>query len=310
MEGRTDNNSLPSSQEVNESLRDPTALVKLGDTAIDHVMGNKNKYDSKWVERLWIAVGSLKDAVDSRVRTNTAAVELALVLLKPTQATRQLSRAEVADLEEPTEEQVEAWAWATDLAKTTRWFVAFVVLGILALLAFAVVTFGLESPGSTQTIIFLSLGSGILATATLILGAGLYQHYVVRGYLSWQYQWYPDAKVKRGNNFYKMGGWYAYTIGGVFLALSIAFAIIAGKQLPFSIIPDYTNVRLALLASLVLGFILFALGAWPIVRNVVFRAERDRRMGKAKYMASPRLVLTLLPILIGTLSLLINWLFS
>ena len=115
--------------------------------------------------------------------------------------------------------------------------------------------------------------------------------------------------MKRSNKFYEMGGWYAYTIGGVFLALSIALSFVAGRQLPFIVIPDYMHVRLALLASIALGSISFAFGAWPIVRNVVFMAERDKRMGKTKYMASPRLVLTLLPIITGALSLLLNWLF-
>jgi len=302
--------SLPSSKEVVESLRDPAALVTLGDSAVEHVLGNQYKYNPKWFERLWIAVGTLKDAVESRTRINSAVAELALLLLRPVEVASQLSRAEIAELEEPTEEQIEAWAWGSDLAKTTRWFVAFVVLGILALLTFAVVTFGLESPGSTITIIFLSLGSGILAGATLVLGAGLYQRYVVRGYLSWEYKGYPDAEVKRSKNFYQKKGWYAYTIGGAFLALSVAFAIIIGERLLYSVVPDYSVIRLALLASMALGLFLFALGAWPIVRNVVARAEIDRRMGKAKYMASPRLLLAFLPILTGALSLLLNWLFG
>lgn len=302
--------SLSSSKEVVESLRDPAALVALGDSAVEHVLSNQYKYDPKWFERLWIAVGTLKDAIESRTRINSAAAELALILLRPVEVGRQLSRAEIAEFEDPTEEQIEAWAWGSDLAKTTRWFVAFVVLGILALLTFAVVTFGLESPGSIATIIFLSLGSLTLAGATLVLGAGLYQHYVVRGYLSWEYRGYPDAEVKRRKYFYQKGGWYAYTIGGIFLALSVAFAIIVGKRLLYSIVPDYSVIRLALLASIALGLLLFALGVWPIVRNVVARAEIDRRMGKAKYMTSPRLLLALLPILTGALSLLLNWLFS
>jgi len=43
--------------------------------------------------------------------------------------------------------------------------------------------------------------------------------------------------------------------------------------------------------------------------NVMFMTERDKRMGKTRHMASPRLVLTLLPILTGALSFLLNWLF-
>ncbi len=303
--------SLPSSKEVEESLRDPAALIALADLAVGHILSNQYKYDPKWFERLWIAIGTLKDAVESRTQINSAATELALLLRRPVRAVRRLSRAEIADIEEPTEEQVEAWAWAwgSDLARTTRWFVAFVVLGILALLTFAVVTFGLESPGSTTTIIFLSLGSGVLATATLVLGAGLYQRYVVRGYLSWDYRGYPDAEVKRSKKFYQKWGWYAYTIGGAFLALSVAFAIIVGERLLYSVVPDYSVIRLAMLASIALGLFLLAIGAWPILRSVVATAEIDRRMGKAKYMASPRLLLALLPILTGMLSLLLSRLF-
>lgn len=301
--------SLPSFKEVVESLRDPTALVTLGESAIEHVVNDQYKYNPKWLERLWIAVGTLKDAIESKTGINTAVAELAPLLLRPEHLARQPSRAEIAEIEEPTEEEVEAWAWSADLAKTTRWFVSFAVLGVLALLAFAVVTFGLESPGSTITVVFLSLGSVILAGATLVLGIGLYRHYVVRGNLEWEYRGYPDAEVKRSKNFYQMWGWYAYSIGGASLALSVAFAIVVGQQLLYNVMPDYTIIRLALLASVALGWFLFALGAWPIVRNVVAQAETDRRMGRAKYMASPRLLLALLPIITGALSLLISWLF-
>ena len=301
---------MPIRKEIVESLRNPAALVSLGDLAVNHVINNPYKYQPKWFERLGIAVGTLKDALESKKKINSAAAELALLLLQPEEVPRYITRAEMEEVVEPTEEESEAWAWASDLSKTTTWFVLFVVLCILSLIAFAVVTFGFESPDNSQTIISLSFGSGIFVTATCLLGAGLYRHYVVRGYLSWEYRGYPDAEVKRSKKFYKMGGWYAYTIGGAFLALSIAFALIAGRRLPFSIIPDYTNVRLVLLASIALGSILFAFGAWPIVRNIVFMAERDKRLGKTKYMASPRLVLTLLPILTGTLSLILNWLFG
>lgn len=253
MAGPKDVKSLPSSKEVVESLRDPASLVALGDSAVNRVLANPYKYDSKWSERLWTALGNLKDAIESKTRINSSAAELAFLLLHPKEISRSLSRAEIDEIAEPTEEEVEALAWASDLSKTSMWFVLFVVLGVLALLSFAVVTFGLESPSSTQTMISLSFGSGIFAAATCILGAGLYRHYVVRGYLSWEYRGYPDAEVKRRKKFYEMGGWYAYTIGGAFLALSIAFALVAGRQLPFSIIPDYTNVRLALLASIALG---------------------------------------------------------
>lgn len=309
MAGTKDEKSLPNSKEVEESLCDPAALAVLGNSAVNYVLANPYKYESKWFERLWTAVGNLKDAIESNLRINSAVVELALLLLHPEKVARPLSRAEIADIVEPTEEEVEAWAWGHDLAKTSKWFVALALLGILALLAFAVVTFGLESPGSTTTIIFLSLGSVFLAGATAILGIGLYQLYVVRGYLSWEYRGYPNAEVNRRTKFYKTSGWYAYSLGGVFIGLSIAFVIIIAQRLLEADIPDYSYIRLAFLASTALGLILFALGVWPIVRSVVATAEIDRRMGRVKYLASPRLLVAFLPILTGTLSLVISWLF-
>ncbi len=222
------NKSLPNSGEVKDSYRDPAKLVVLGDSAVDYVLANQYKYDPKWFECLWTAVGTLKDAIESRTRINSAAAELSILLLRPKEVSRTLSRAEVADIIEPTEEQSEAWAWGSDLAKTTKWFATFVVLGILAFLAFAIVTFGLESPGNTMSIMFISIASVILAGATSILGIGLYKHYVIRGYLDWDYRGYPVAEIKRSKKFYKQGGWYSYAIGGIFLALSVALAIIVG----------------------------------------------------------------------------------
>jgi len=301
---------LPSSKEVKESFHDAKTLITLGNLAVEHVLENRYKYDPKWFERLCMALGNLKDAVESRTRINIAVPELALLLLHPVEVTRYISRAEIADIEEPTEKEVEAWAWGSDLAKTSKWFVVFMVLGILAILSFAVVTFGLESPGNKMTIIFLSLGSVILAGATLVLGIGLYRHYVLRGYISWKWEGYPDAGVKRRKHFYQKEGWYAYTVGGFFLAVSVALAIIIGKQLLSSVVLDYYVIRQALLASMAIGLCLFAFGAWPIVRSVVFMAESEKRIGKTKYLASPRLLLALLPILTGALSLLINWIFD
>ena len=305
-----DKKSLPNSKEVEESLHDPATLIALGDSAVNHVLANPYQYESKWFERLWTALGNLKDAIKSDLRVNSAVVELALLLLHPEKVARPLSRAEIADIVEPTEEDIEAWAWGHDLAKTSRWFVTLVVLGILALLAFAVVTFGLESPGSTTTIIFLSLGSVFLAVATAVLGTGLYRLYVVRGYLSWEYKGYPNAEVTRRKQYYKTWGWYAYSLGGLFISSSIALVIIIAQQLLESQIPDYSYIRLAFLASIAVGVILFAIGVWPIVRSIVATSEIDRRMGRVKYLASPRLLVALLPILTGTLSLVISWLFS
>jgi hypothetical protein len=50
--------SLPNSKTVKESLRDPNTLIVLGDLAIAHVLDNQHKNDTKWVERLCIAVGT------------------------------------------------------------------------------------------------------------------------------------------------------------------------------------------------------------------------------------------------------------
>lgn len=303
-----DVNDWPLPEKVIESMSDPTALVRLGNSAVAHVIGKYYGYDRKWSERLWLAVATLKDAIESNTRINSAVAELAWILLYPPVLV--LSRGEAAGLEEPTEEEIEAWAWGADLAKISRWLVASVVLGVSAILSFSVITFALESPGSLTTIVFFFLGAVLLSGATFALGAGLYQLYVVRGDVSWkENRGYPDAEVKRQKNFYQTGGWYAYIMGGFFLALSVAFAIIVGKELIGSVMPDYTIMRVALLASMALGLSLFAIGAWPIIRNVVAKSEMDRRMGKAKYMASPRLLLAILPILTGTLSLLINWLF-
>ena len=309
MEGSDQKSRLPIRKEIVESLRNPAALVSLGDLAVNHVINNPYKYEPKWFERLGIAVGALKDAIESKTRINGAAAELALLLLQPKEVPRYISRAEMDEIIEPTEEEIEAWAWGTDFAKTTKWFVAFVLFGILALLIFAVVTFGLESPDSTTTKVFLSLGGVILAVATSVLGAGLYQLYVVRGSISWEYKGYPVAEIKR-KKFYKTKGWYEYTLGGIFIALSIVFVIIIAQQLLDSEIPDYSYIRLAFLASTALGLSLFSLGVWPIVRSVVATSEIDRRMGKTKYLASPRLLVAFLPILTGTLSLVISWLFS
>ncbi len=310
MAGPEKQSKFPLRTEVKEVLNNPSALVVLGESAVNYVITHHYNYQLKWSERLEIALGSLKDSIESKTQINSSAAELSFLLLQPEEKPHYISQAEIQDIIEPTEDDAAAWAWASDLANTTRWFVAFIVLGILALIAFAVVTFGIESPSGTQTIIFLFLGSGIFTLATLILGAGLYRHFVTSGSLSWEYKGYPDAEVKRYKQFYRIPGWYAYMIGGVFLSLTIAFTLVAGNQLPFSIIPDYENVRVALLASMALGLILFAFGAWPIIRRIVFMAERDKRLGKTKYLTSPRVALTLLPILTGTLSLLLNWFFG
>ena len=302
--------SLPNSKTVKESLHDPNTLIVLGDLAVAHVLDNQHKYDTKWFERLFIALGALKDAVESESRTNSAIAELSLLLLQPKEASHVLSRAEIAEIEEPSEEEIEAWAWGFDLAQTTRWFVAFVVLGILGLLSFAIVTFGLESPGIIPTIISLSLGSIFLAGATFVLGVGLYQRYVVKGYISWKYKGYPDAEVKRSKKFYRKKGWYAYIIGGLFLALSVALSFLLREQLLQSIVHDYSIIRLGFLGTMALGLFLFSLGVWPIIASVVSKAESDKRIGKEKYSASPRLLLASLPIITSALSLLLNWLFD
>lgn len=309
MTGPEQKSGLPIRKEIEESLHNPAALIALGDSAVNHVSASPYRYELKWFERLSIAVAALKDAIESKTRINVASAELALLLLQPKEVPRYISRAEIAEVVEPTEEDIEAWAWGHDLAKTSIWFVALVLLGILALLAFAVVTFGLESPGSITTIIFLSLGSLFLTGATSVLGIGLYQLYVVRGYLSWESKGYPSAEVTRGKKFYKTWGWYAYSLGGLFIGLSVAFVIIISQHLLEVEILDYSYIRLAFLASTALGLILFAFGVWPIIRSVVATAEIDRRKGRVKYLASPRLLVALLPILTGALSLIISWLF-
>jgi hypothetical protein len=276
---------------------------------MDHVIHNQYRYDQKWCERLVRAVGALKDVLESGMPSNSAAAELTFVLSRPNG--RPLSRAEVADIADPSEEETEAWAWGHDLAETTRFFVVSAVFGVLSLLAFAVITYGLESPGTAATIIFLSLGSIAMAAASSILGRGLYKHYVTPGYVSWEYRAYPEAEIKRQPGFYKKETrlWYAYTIGGAFLAFSVGLGIAVGKELPYSVVTDYAPIRLAMLSSTALGLLVSALGAWPIVRRVVATAEAERRMGRAKYLASPRLLLTSLPLLAGAVAFLVNWLF-
>ena len=97
---------------------------------------------------------------------------------------------------------------------------------------------------------------------------------------------------------------------GLFLAFSVAFAIIIGSQLLNSVVNDYYIIRQALLASLAIALCLFAFGVWPIIRSMVFIAESEKRIGKTRYLTSPRLLVALLPILTGVLSLLLNWLIN
>ena len=119
----------------------------------------------------------------------------------------------------------------------------------------------------------------------------------------------PECRGEKTQEFLPSGRLVCIHNRRLLPSLECGVPIIVGKRLPYNTMPDYTSMRLALLASMALGLFLFAVGAWPIVRNVVANAEAEKRMGNTKYMASPRLLLALLPIFTGTLSLLINWLF-
>jgi hypothetical protein len=301
---------IPDSHEILAAVRNPPELVKLGDSVIEYIQKKPYTYETKWSEQLWKAVASLKDAIKDNVRINMASTELVLLLLNPGKISRPLTKAEIEDITEPTEDDIEAWAWGHDLAMTSKWFVGLVVFSILSILSFAVITFGLESPGTTITILFLSLGSFFLAAATALLGIGLYRLYVTRGYLSWEYKTgYPDAEVVRRDAFYRNRGWYAYTFGGIFLGISIGLVIVISQKLFVGSISDYTHIRLVFLSSISIGIILFAMGVWPIIRNIVATSEIDKRKGRVKYHTSPRVLIAILPIITGTISLIVNWLF-
>ncbi|MBI4234258.1 MAG: hypothetical protein HY686_07455 [Chloroflexi bacterium] len=303
---------LPSSNQVLKTSRDPASLATLGNAAVRYVMRNPYQYDQKWIERLAKAVGALKDTIESGKPPNSAIAELMLVLSRPQDRPMSRTEIEIAGINEPSADEVEAWVWGGDMAETTRLFMAAAVSAALSWLAFAVVTYGLESPGTLATLIFISLGSVALAAASGILGKGLYRQYVARPYLSWKDRsGYPEATIERNAEHFRktLRFWYVYTGGGVFLAASVGLAIVLGKNLLSDIVSDYAPVRLAMLSSVALGLVLSALGAWPIVRRVIAMAEAQSRLGRAKYLSSPRILLTLLPLLTGAVSVLINWLF-
>lgn len=303
-------NSLPNSNAVLAAAKNPSKLVKLGDSAVAHVQGKPYTYETKWAENLWKAVAQLKDAIAENSRINLATTELVLLLLNPRKISRPLTKVEIEELSEPTEDDIEAWAWGYDLAITSKWFVGLVLFSVLSILAFAVVTFGIETPGLALTITFLTLGSTFLSVATALLGIGLYRLYVTRGKLTWEWKrGFPDADVIRIKKIYKNKGWYAYTVGGMFFGFSIGLVIIISQQLMEGSINDYTIIRLAFLGSVSLGIILFSIGVWPIIRSIVATSEIDNRRGRVKYHALPRLFIAILPIITAIISLIINWLF-
>ena len=257
------------------------------------------------------AVARLKDAIETEAGVHVAEAEVELLLLSPVHRPHSLSRAEVADFIEPSEEEIEARAWGEDLSRSVWFYTIAAFFLALSFMSFAVITYALEMPTLKATLVFSSIGGVALALASSLFGVGLYRQYVVRGGVSWDHrQGYPDATVRRYKPIKKTWlSWSMYALGSLLLAMSVSTGVVTSRQLAFNVLEDYTPLRLGLLASTASGLSLFAIGAWPVIRSVVVMAEEQRRLGGSKYLAPPRLLFTLLPLFTGAASFLINWLF-
>lgn len=304
---------LPSVAQLLEARSDPNKLKELGELAVEQVLLNLARYDKAWVSRLMASLAQLKDEIDSKAPGHGPASKLMVELLQPEQVVRWLSRAEAAEMiDEPSEEEAEGIAWGVDLAITARLFGGAAVSAALATLAFAIVTYGFDPPGTIMMITFITIGGIGLACAAGLLGRGLYRHYVLLGVVDWDSRGWTSADVNRREgrqNDRRWRLWYVYTAGGLFISAGVALGFVIKMASEVSFLDDYTNVRLALLASTAIGLVLSAYGAWPIVHHVVASAEAERRRGGRAYAASPRLLLTVLPLFTGGIALLINLFF-
>ena len=303
--------SLPTQIEVINARGSSTGMLELGQRSVDHVLRHQTEFNREWIERLIMAEATLQDAIDANEPSQTATAGLFFEMLRPVH--RSLSPSEAADLLEPSETEIEGWAWGIDLADTTKLLAIAAICALVALLSFSTIVYGLDAPGTKATVTFGALGGVTLAVGAALLGRALFKRYVIRASISWSYQGYPAAKVSRPNFSWShriWGPWYAYSLGGFFLAAGIALIVIIGREQAAPITSDYTPIRLSLLASTAIGVMLSSYGAWPIVRSIVVQAEIDKRTHASRLSTSPRLLLTILPLIAGAIAFLINWIFS
>ena len=313
MEQRPEFRDYPEYVGVIEAERDAEALLAIAVHAMATVDANRNRFDVEWRRELKLSIARLEDEMSRGSSTNLTRAHVALLAADPKRVYRSLSKAEIADVIEPSEDEAEAWAWGSDLADTSIYYAASSAAVLFGALAFSVLTYGLDTPSLSLIAVFAVLGWLFLAAANMLLGWGLYRQYVTPGYLNWESRGYFSAGVIRTSNFrarrirWSQG---AYAIGGLALTASISLGFLIRLGSPTPITDDQQALRLALLASAAVGLVVFGFGAWPVARAVISLAERSRRLGGARFSMTARLITVVLPAIGASGAFVVNWLFS
>jgi hypothetical protein len=304
-------NDYPNNNEVVSVAQDSNNLLTMAIDALATVDANTSRFEPKWRAELRVATAFLQEQVDSDEPAAVARANLTTLLVDPGRVGPRMSKAEASDLWEPGEDESEAWAWANDIAGVFRYIGGSTLLVVLAALAFAVSSFGLETPSQKSLIVFAILGWAALAAANGLLGFGLYQLWVTPGWVDWTHEQFPNATIHRNGQWVatQRRWWWAYLLGGALLAASVTLGLVLRISFANGLSVCDEVLRLILIAAAAGGLVVFALGAWPIARGVVSRTESDRRLSGAHHSTTARLVTVVLPALGSIGALLLNWVF-
>lgn len=292
---------IPTMLAVLEAARTTEGLLRLGERTVEFA-DRRAPYSvrSEWRDRVRRDVASLKDLIEANAPSNSAAAELKITLLNPL-----ITLQEFYDTGEPTRAEVDGYAFGTDSAKSIKYFLGAGLAAVIAVLAFAVLVYGLESPNFWSAIGMASTGFLALAFAGGSLGWGLFRRFVMFSSLTRGDQY--EADVRRSPKPGMRLNRSLYVIGCIFLSAGVSLIFLADGSAQVSLVDDATLLRIPALGSLALAACLMSAGGWRILESIIVEAETKRQEG-TEYSISPRIAITVLPAVAGALLLLFNWL--
>ena len=285
-------------------------LLRLGSEVVEYLNNRylpiqNNGLEHEWMDRVRRDVATFKDVMEAGSPANVAGTELKLTLGDP-----EYIPLSFVDTGEPTFAAAAGFAWGDDASLSARYFVAAGIGVVFAMLAFAVLVYGLDPPSPTAAVAMASAGGISLAAAGTLLGIGLFRLYVQPRYLDPGRSTH-EVEIKRITPKTYRVRWLIdrlmYSLGSTLLATGVAIVILVGRSPDVTVVEDATNLRLTALATFGAGVLLFGLGAWPIIRWMIIRGEINRQEGTLQSI-SPRIAVAALPGLTGLLLLALNWL--
>ncbi|GEM_PF-3061295 len=300
---------LPDDSELAGAAVSPEKILELGERAVtdlDRDWSFRRQYTSEWRQSLIRAVASLRDRIGSSGSSqHGAAAEVRLLLQYPVLTDWYISTFDP----DPSLKEIEASTWAGDLADSVSFFAGAAIGCVVAVLCFATLAFGVETPNRLFVIACAVTGGAVLAGSFALVGYGLYRIYVSYGSY-WQdreERW--RTGIERRTPPWKNIRWYVYGMASILLASAVALAYLVARGLVVTIGDYEPAIRLAAITAGAAGVVLFGLGTWPIVQRIVADGEVARRNGSSPKLIPPRIAVTVSPAIVSVVLLLINWLF-